>query len=253
MITNRGVKVWEQRAYTVIYGHRKKEKIMSNNSPSLSKPRAPSVLKDLYKQAAELGVRQKVPAQTKLTLDEQGLGLRLSTGTQLEEPKQMKKKKSSFVKSKATKTKHNFGSTMQNMQDIKKRLGAVENNETEDDDSKQAVMRKENDDPNTTTKHENPNLAPHFVVDLLTKEICCDQESVQSPACSTATFLGGWESGAGGWANTPENWARVFQARSTEGGADFFVDRRALGQVVSSLFRDLASEFSAAKNSGREY
>jgi hypothetical protein len=146
---------------------------MSNDSPPLSKPGAPFVLKYLYKQAAELGVRRKVPAQTKLTLDEQGLGLRLSTGTQLEEPKQTKKKKSSFVKSKATKMKHNFGSTMQNMQDIKKRLGAVENNETEDDDSKQAVMRKENDDPNTTTKHENPNLAPHFVVDLLTKEICC--------------------------------------------------------------------------------
>jgi hypothetical protein len=158
----------------------------------------------------------------------------------------MKKKKSCFVKSKARKIKHNFGSSKQHVQDFK------QNNETEDDDSKQAVM-KENNNPNTTTKEKSPNFKPPFVVDILTQDICCDQESVQSPTCSTATFLGGWESGAGGWANTPENWVCVFQACSTEGGADFFVNRRLLGQVVSSLFRDLASEFSAAKNCGREY
>jgi hypothetical protein len=72
---------------------------------------------------------------------------------------------------------------------------------------------KENEDPN-----ENPNFAPPFVVGLLTQENGCDQQSVQSPSCSTATFLGGWE--LGGWTNTPENWVRLFQACSTEGGAD---------------------------------
>jgi hypothetical protein len=214
---------------------------MSNDdTPLIKKPSAPFVLKDLYKQAEELGLRQKVPAQTKLTLDKQGLGLRLSTGTQLEEPTKMKMKKSCFPKSKTRKAKHTIESIMQhNMHDFK----PAESTE-EDDDSKQAVMR-ENDDPNTTYTHENPNFAPPFVVDLLTQEIECDQDSVHSPsACSTATFLRGWE--AGGWTNTPDKWVRVFQARSTEGGADIFVDRRAIGD----LFRDLASEFSAAKNCG---
>jgi hypothetical protein len=128
----------------------------------------------------------------------------------------------------------------QQRNEFKQHLAVEE--ETEDDNSKQAVM-KENEDPN-----ENPNFAPPFVVDLLTQENGCDQQSVQSPSCSTATFLGGWESS--GWTNTSENWVRLFQACSTEGGADCFVDKRALGEVASSLFRDLTSEFSAAKNCG---
>jgi hypothetical protein len=223
---------------------------MDDNKPS-SSPSTPFVMKDLYKQQAEdLGLRNKVPAQTKLTLNEQGLGLRLSTGTQLDEDETPKKKKKScfVVKSKArTKAKHTIASIMQHRHaDFKQSLAAAEETE-EDDDSKQAVMRKENDNPNTTTEDKNPNFAPPFVVDFLAQ----DQESVQSPSCSTATFLGGWESG--GWTNTPENWVRILQARSTEGGADLFVDRHALGEVASSLFRDLASEFVAAKKCGNEF
>jgi hypothetical protein len=137
---------------------------------------------------------------------------------------------------------------MQHTNELKKSLVVEE--ETEDDDSKQAVM-KENKDPNATNRTEHPDFAPPFVVDFLTQGNGCDQESVQSTYGSTSTFLGGWE--LGGWMNTPENWVHLFQARSTEGGTDFFVDRRTLGEVASSLFRDLTSEFSAAKNYGREY
>jgi hypothetical protein len=216
------------------------QKIMDNKNETVSKPSAPFLMKDLYKQAGDFGGNQKVPAQTKITLDERGLGLRLSTGTQDEEESPTKKKKSCMVKAKAKRTKHTIGTIMQQRNEFQLQL--AEEEEAEDDDSKQAVM-KENKDPN-----ENPNFAPPFVVDLMTQENGCDQQSVQSPSCSTATFLGGWESG--GWTNTPENWVRIFQARSTEGGADFFVDKRALGEVVSSLFRDLTSEFSAAKNCG---
>ncbi len=216
---------------------------------SVSKPSAFFEIQDLYEQAEELGLRTRVHAQRKLTLTNQGLGLRLSTGTQLEdEPSKKKTKKSCDPISKAKVVKHTFGSSVvQHMQKLKGSLAARTLIE-ELDENKAAT--KENKEPTT---NENEILTPPFVVDLLTKEICCDQESVQSPACSTATFLGGWESGAGGWANTPENWVRVFQARSTEGGADFFVDRRALGEVASSLFRDLASEFVAAKKCGNKF
>jgi hypothetical protein len=125
---------------------------------------------------------------------------------------------------------------------LKKGLAVEE--ETEDDDSKEAVI-KENEDPNATNKNENPDFAPPFVVDFLTQGNGCDQESVQFPSNSTATFLGGWE--LGGWKNNPENWVCLFQARSMGGGADFFVDRHALGEVATSLSRDLTSEFSATK------
>jgi hypothetical protein len=46
----------------------------------------------LYEQAEKLGLCTRAPAQRKLTLTDQGLGLRLSTGTQLED-EPMKKKK----------------------------------------------------------------------------------------------------------------------------------------------------------------
>jgi hypothetical protein len=76
-----------------------------------------------------------------------------------------------------------------------------------------------------------------------------EEELIHSPSqYNTATNLGGWE--LGGWRNTPNNWIHVFQALSTEGGADFFVDRHALGEVASSLLRELTSQKSAAKNSG---
>jgi hypothetical protein len=37
---------------------------------------------DLYEQAEDLGLHLKIPAQRKLVLNQKGLGLRLSTGTQ---------------------------------------------------------------------------------------------------------------------------------------------------------------------------
>jgi hypothetical protein len=59
-----------------------------------------------------------------------------------------------------------------------------------------------------------------------------EEQSIQSSSqCSTATNLGGRESG--GRTNTPDNWTCVFQACSMEGGAAFFVDRCALGEVAS--------------------
>jgi hypothetical protein len=55
-----------------------------------------------------------------------------------------------------------------------------------------------------------------------------------------------WMMGIGGWTNTHENLVRVFEApRSTEGRADFLVDRRALREVASSLFRVLTTQKSA--------
>jgi hypothetical protein len=61
----------------------RKQKIMDDDS--VSKPSAFFEIKDLYEQAEELGLRTRVHAQRKLTLTNQGLGLRLSTGTQLED------------------------------------------------------------------------------------------------------------------------------------------------------------------------
>jgi uncharacterized protein YmfQ (DUF2313 family) len=49
-----------------------RQKIVDNRNNTVSKPSAPFFMKDLYRQAQELGLRQKVPAQTKLTLDKQG-------------------------------------------------------------------------------------------------------------------------------------------------------------------------------------
>jgi hypothetical protein len=48
----------------------------------MSKPSAFFVVKDLYQQVKELGLHSKIPAQTKLTLDGEGLGLQWSTGMQ---------------------------------------------------------------------------------------------------------------------------------------------------------------------------
>ena len=59
---------------------------------SVSKPSAFFKIKDLYHQAEELGLRAKIPAQRIIVLNEQGLGLRLSTGTQLEDERPKKKK-----------------------------------------------------------------------------------------------------------------------------------------------------------------
>jgi hypothetical protein len=197
---------------------------------------------------SESSFHAKISAQTKLTLDEEGLGLRWSTGTQEEMP--MKKpKKSCLAKAKAKAgVKHTLGTinekkrnaTIKDLKELHKEKGTAE---------------KENEGrSNATNKNENQNLIPQFVVDLLTQDEACEEEEESNPSpCSTATHLGGWGL-AGGWADPTDNcWIRVFQARTTEGGADFFVDGRALGDVAATLFRDLTSQKSAAEKSGREY
>jgi hypothetical protein len=209
---------------------------------NMSKPSAFFVVEDLYQQVEELGLRSKIPAQTKLTLDGEGLGLRWSTGTQ-DEPT---KKKSCVVKAKAKVVKHTLGPIFEHRKEFKRSLTMKDLKQA---NKEKVKAEKENDDPNATNKNKKQNLTPPFVVDLMTQEGFDEQESILSPShCSTATNLGGWE--AGGWTNTPRNWIRLFQARSTEGGADFYVDRSALGEVALSLFREVTSEKSAAKKSG---
>ena len=65
---------------------------------NMSKSSAFFEVKDAYQQVEELGLRSKIPVQTKLTLDGEGLGLRWSIGTQ---DKPTTKKKSCLVKAKA--------------------------------------------------------------------------------------------------------------------------------------------------------
>jgi hypothetical protein len=57
---------------------------------NMSKPGVFFVVKDLYQQVEELGLCSKIPAQTKLTLDGEGLGLRWSTRMQDEPTKEKK-------------------------------------------------------------------------------------------------------------------------------------------------------------------
>jgi hypothetical protein len=102
---------------------------------------------------------------------------------------------------------------------------------------KNMAATKKNKEPTT---NENEFLTPPFVVDLLTQE----DHSLEPPPKD-------W------WATTgPNQWTRLFQARSTEGGMDFYVDQGALREVVGSLLRDLTtkkSAKSAAEKCGREY
>ena len=203
---------------------------------SVSKPSAFFKIKDLYQQAEELGLRTKIPAQRKIVLNEQGLGLRLSTGTQLEDERP-KKRKSCCPKSKTKVYKQTFGTLLQHMQEIK---GSLTTNtarlEVLDEGE---VATKENEEP-TTNKNENDILTPPFVVDLLTQE-----ENSLAPLHGDF-----WATGR------PDQWTRVFQAHSTEGGMDFYVDQEALREVAGSLLRDLNSantEKSAADTCGREY
>jgi hypothetical protein len=212
-----------------------KQKIMDDDS--VSKPSAFFEIKEFYEQAEELGFNTRVHAQRKLTLTDQGLGLRLSTGTQLEdEPTKTKKKKSCYPVSKAKVVKHAFGSSVvQHMQKLKGSLAARTLIE-ELDENKAAT--KENKEPTT---NENEILTPPFVVDLLTQQ---EDHSLEPPPED-------W------WAtNGPDQWTRVFQARSTEGGMDFYVDQGALREVAGSLLKDLTTENSAksaAEKCGREY
>jgi hypothetical protein len=96
-----------------------KQKIMDDKS--VNKASAFFEIKDLYEQAEELGLRMRVPAQQKLTSNEQGLGLRLSTGTQLED-EPGKEKKSCYPKSKAKVVKHTFVSLMQAIKEWKEEM-----------------------------------------------------------------------------------------------------------------------------------
>ncbi len=123
--------------------------------------------------------------------------------------------------------------TVEREQDYRATVQQVENTSTE----KNPEASKQNEEPTT---NENEILSPPFVVDLLTQE----ENSLQPPTEEL-------------WATSrPDQWTRVFQARSTEGGMDFYVDQWALREVASSLLRDLTTEESqksAAKKSGREY
>jgi hypothetical protein len=208
----------------------RKQKIMDDDS--VSKPSAFFEIKDLYEQAEELGLRTRVHAQRKLTLTNQGLGLRLSTGTQLEdEPSKKRTKKSCYPISKAKVVKHAFGSLMQHMHELKRSVGDTTVVEELD---KSNAATKENTEP---AVNEDEILTQPFVVDLLTQE----DRSVEPPPEN-------WWGTAG-----PNQWTRVFQARSTEEGMDLYVDQEALREVAGSLLRDLTTEKSAAENCGREY
>ncbi len=174
---------------------------------NMSKPSAFFVVEDLYQQVEELGLHSKIPAQTKLTLDGEGLGLRWSTGTQ-DEPT---KKKSCVVKAKAKVVKHTLGPIFEHRKEFKRSLTMKDLKQA---NKEKVKAEKENDDPNATNKNKKQNLTPPFVVDLLMQEVYDEQELIQSPSqCSTATNLGGWE--LGGWTNTPKTWISVFQARSS--------------------------------------
>jgi hypothetical protein len=83
---------------------------------NMNKPSVFFMVKDLYQQVEELGLRSKIPAQTKLTLDGEGLGLRWLTGTQDE---QTKKKKSCLVKAKTKVVKHTIRPIIQHMKEFK--------------------------------------------------------------------------------------------------------------------------------------
>jgi hypothetical protein len=211
----------------------KKRKIMDDDN--VSKPSAFFQIKDLYQQAEDLGLRTKVPAQRKLTSTNQGLGLRLSTGTQ--EP--TKKLKKSVVKSSPTVVKHTFASLRKHMQEIKGGLSSSTTLEVVDEDESRT---KENKDPATK---ENEMLTPPSVIDLLTQ---VENREIDDEESTATIFVG-----TGGWTTRPDPWTRVFQARSTEGGMDFYVDQQALGEVAGSLLRDLTHQKSAAEKCGREY
>jgi hypothetical protein len=206
-----------------------KTKIMDEDS--VSKNSTFFEIDESYEQ--DLGLRMRVPAQRKLAFNELGLGLRVSTGTQMDDEPEKRKKKC-CPKSKAKVAKHTFGSLMQHMQEIKESLGTRPSFEKIE---KNPEASKQNEEPTT---NENEILSPPFVVDLLTQE----ENSLQPPTEEL-------------WATSrPDQWTRVFQARSTEGGMDFYVDQWALREVASSLLRDLTTEESqksAAKKSGREY
>ena len=83
---------------------------------------------------------------------------------------------------------------------------------------------------------ENEISTPPFDVDLLMQENPGNDEDSFG---STATVIVGF----GGWGEArPTQWTRVFQVRSMDGGADFYVDRDALGEVAAALLRDLTAQ-----------
>jgi hypothetical protein len=151
--------------------------------------------------------------------------------------------KSHSVKSTLKRVKHTVGSLMQHMQECK---GTLAMNAKREDEDKEEATTKDNKEPSS---NENKFLTLPFVVDLLTQEDHgSDQDSIQSPSKegSTATII----VGIGEWAmSRPNQWTHVFQACSTEGGADFYVDRHELGEVAASLLRDLTLQETATGKS----
>ena len=169
---------------------------------------------DLFQQSEELGLRTRVPAQRKLTLGEQGLGLRMSTGTQ--DPEEKKEKQ--VVKVTPKFVKHRCRSMREHMKELK---GSMERNCEKERNGEEADGITEN------KPDEIEDETPPFVVDLLTQE---DPDADEETIGSTETI----RVGIGGWENTrPTQWRCVFQARSTDGGANFFVDLGALGEVAA--------------------
>jgi hypothetical protein len=212
-----------------------KAKIMENDD---SKPSALFQVQDLYEQAEDLGLRTRVPAQRKLTLTDQGLGLRVATGTQ----ETAKKSKTRVVKSSPPVVKHTFASLRKHIEEIR---GGLANEATMAKVEEDEVTTKENKPP---TRNENEILTPPFVVDLLSQEKTHETDSPADDESTDTIYVG-----LGGWTTRPDPWTRVFQARSTEDGMDFYVDQEALGEVAGSLLRDLTRQKSAAKKCGREF
>ena len=149
---------------------KEKEKIMDEDN--VSKPCAFLELKDLYEHAGGVGLCAKVQAQMKLTLNEQGLGLRLSSGMQ--DP--MKKTKSRVMKSKVKVVKHTFGSIDRHMQEFQRAL-ATNAGKNEEVDEVDWAMK---DNREATSNVKNILKPSAFVVDLLTQDE--DDGSVESPS-----------------------------------------------------------------------
>jgi hypothetical protein len=131
------------------------QEIMDDDNVS-KKPSAVFQVNDLYQQTEELRLHLKIPAQRKLVLNEQGLGLRLSTGTQ--EPT-----KSCCMKSAPRVVKHRFGPlTHQYKFKRTKDMSAKKEDKIEEE-----AATRENKEPRTRNEYEI--LTPPFIVDLLTQ------------------------------------------------------------------------------------
>ena len=107
-------------------------------------------MKDFCQQVEALGLHGKIPAQTKLTLDGEGLGLHWLAGMQ---DKLTKKKKSCSVKAKAKVkvVKHTVGLIVQHMkgllvQHMKEFKQSLTMNDLKETDKEKLKAERENND-----------------------------------------------------------------------------------------------------------